>query len=558
MDARSELVALLPVRDGERWLPEWLDATSKWADAVLALDDGSTDATSSILHSHHLVRQVITNPVRRTYEGWDDRANRQRLLQAADEFAPGWVMFLDADERVAPTDHEWLRRITVEGESGFAYGFRIHAATDGLELIDPAGRWVYRMFAWEPGLELPAKRLHFVPVPRSIPRRRWLRTNVRILHVGTTAEPDRRARFDKYLEADPDRRWQDSYQHLLDRPTAMTPLKRLDASAPVLLPVHNRLGNEDHPAVSAIVISRGDEPGIEDAVASVVDQDVPGDHEVIVVISDGGFAAGRIRNRFADVKVIDMAEPALPGVARNAGLEVASGDFVAFSSSHILLPPGSLAARIRAHGDGWAMVTGSVLNGNATRVGWASYFLDHATLLPGRPSGELSHPPTRCSYVRFLLDEVGGFPEDRRAGEDTVVNTSLWQMGYSAYRDQDAVDIHVSPCSTLATLASHHYTRGRAWAQILLERHGNRRTVLIRRGPSLSTYVPRRLFGIGRNVRLHGRVFKKEYRRSSPLIVVGVLAAFWGIAVGIATGHNTAKSSTRPKPRIFPFPSRCD
>ena len=336
-----QLVALLPVRNGERWLPGWLDEASKWADGVLALDDGSTDATPAILRSHPLVVRVITNPVRRSYEGWDDRDNRQRLLQAADEFAPDWVMFLDADERIAPTDHEWLRRISAEGERGFAYGFRIHAATDELDSIDPAGRWVYRMFAWEPGMELPAKRLHLVPVPRSIPRRRWLRTNVRILHVGTTAEPDRQARFDKYLEADPNRRWQDSYQHLLDRPSATTPLQGLDESTPLLLSVHDRHGDDDHPVMSAIVISRGDEPGIEDAVASVVDQAVPGDHEVIVVISDGGSAAGRVRDRFSDVEVVELAEPALPGTARNAGLAVARGDFVAFPSSHILLPPGA-------------------------------------------------------------------------------------------------------------------------------------------------------------------------------------------------------------------------
>ena len=537
MNTRVDLVALLPVRNGQRWLPEWLDAATEWADAVVALDDGSTDATGSILRSHPLVRSVITNPVRETYQGWDDRANRQRLVEAAADFDPNWVMFLDADERIAPTDHDSLRRITREGDRSFAYGFRIHAATDDLGSFDSAGRWVYRMFGWEAGLELPAKQLHLVPIPESIPRRRWLRTNVRILHVGTTAEPDLRARFDKYLEADPDRRWQDSYDHLLARPSAVDPLHALSASTPVVLGVHARVGDDTHPVLSAIVISRGDEPALEHAVASVVSQEVAGGHEVIVVTSDSKSAADRIRYRFPDVKLVELAEPALPGTARNAGLALAGGDFVAFPSSHIVLPAGSFDARVRAHGGGWAMVTGSVLNGNATRAGWASYFLDHSTLLPDRPSGELSHPPTRCSYVRFLLDEVGGFPEDRRAGEDTVVNTDLWQRGYSAYRQQEAAAIHISPCSTVAKLTAQHYTRGRAWAQILLERHGSRRTVIRRRGLMLSMYVPRRLLRIGANVRAHGRGLVREYRRSYPLIVLGALAAFWGIVTGIALGR---------------------
>ncbi|MCH7584212.1 MAG: hypothetical protein IH941_03520 [Acidobacteria bacterium] len=62
--------------------------------------------------------------------------------------------------------------------------------------------------------------------------------------------------------------------------------------------------------------------------------------------------------------------------------------------------------------------------------------------------------------------------------------------------------------------------------------------MLRRRGFPLSLYVPRRLLRIGRNVRAHGRGLIREYRRSYPLIVVGALAAFWGIITGIATGRS--------------------
>jgi hypothetical protein len=33
--------------------------------------------------------------------------------------------------------------------------------------------WVYRLFAYEPGQSFPDQRLHFVPVPTSIPRVAW-------------------------------------------------------------------------------------------------------------------------------------------------------------------------------------------------------------------------------------------------------------------------------------------------------------------------------------------------------------------------------------------------
>ena len=57
-----------------------------------------------------------------------------------------------------------------------------------------------------------------------------------------------------------------------------------------------------------------------------------------------------------------------PGRARNAGLRVARGDYISFPGSHVELPPGSLAARLRAHELGYAMVTGTMLNGTPTRA----------------------------------------------------------------------------------------------------------------------------------------------------------------------------------------------
>ena len=76
---------------------------------------------------------------------------------------------------------------------------------------------------------------------------------------------------------------------------------------------------------------------------------------------------------------------------------------MSFPGSHVKLPPGSLAARIRAHQEGHALVTGTTLNGTHTRSGWASYFLDHSSVLPGRPSQRLTGPPAHCSYIRDHL-----------------------------------------------------------------------------------------------------------------------------------------------------------
>jgi Glycosyl transferase family 2 len=282
------------------------------------------------------------------------------------------------------------------------------------------------------------------------------------------------------------------------------------------------------PVLSAIVISRDNGERILSPVRAVTQQECPAGFEVIVVTSGAGRAAELVRREFPGVKLVELPHGALPGEARNAGLRVALGAYVSFPGSHVELPQGSLAARMGAHRLGYPMVTGSVLNGTRTWAGWASYFLDHATALPGRPSGELSGPPMHCSYARELLIQMGGFREDLRVGEDTVANRRLTRDGHVAYRAQDVELTHHNPCRRTLTLLRHHFTRGRGFGRILLE--DRRNEVASRRSltRSLAGYLPRRLWSTTASVGRWGRGLRLTYARAFPLVVAGALAAWAG------------------------------
>lgn len=544
------LVCLLPARNCAEDLPGYLDSVSRFADAVVALDDGSTDETRSVLAAHPLVRIILSNPRREGYGGWNDSANRNRLLAAAAELNPGWILSLDADERIDPEDAAALRKfIESEEPARCGYLLRVLRMIGDLGSYDQSDLWVGRMFPHEPGQRFPTERLHFVALPTSIPRDRWLRTTIRIQHLAGMTEERRRARFQKYLEADPRRAYQRTYDHLLARPGSLHPWEPRPPCLPVVAnaawPWEPQDGSGPAPVLSAIVISRNDESRIERTVRSVVEQECSVPFEVIAVTSGTDRTAQVVRDRFPGVTVVELPHPALPGEARNAGLRVARGRYVTFPGSHSELLPGSLAARIRAHRLGYGMVTPSTLNGTRTLSGWASYFLSHSSLLPESPSEQLGSVQYQCSYLREALLHVGGFPEGMRAGEDTVVNETLFRLGYGVYRAREALVLHHSPCRNPLRLLRHHFVRGRAMGQIIRwecatrPRRGRNRRLL----RFVFVSVPGRLRWTTVKVHRWGKGLRVRYWLVFPLVVAGAVAYWLGACCELGFGRKGSTAS---------------
>lgn len=220
----SRLVCLLPIRNAEEDLPGYLESVARFADAVVALDDGSSDRTRELLEAEPLVELLLANPRRRSYSGWDDAANRNRLLEAAAELQPDWIVSLDADDRVDADDAAALRGfLERDALPGCAFGFRYFRMW-GQDRYDPRITWAYRLFAYAPRQRFPDReRLHFDPVPTSIPRQAWLRTTLRIRHLAAMNEERRLARLAKYREADPEGEYPTNLGWLAERPEGELP-----------------------------------------------------------------------------------------------------------------------------------------------------------------------------------------------------------------------------------------------------------------------------------------------------------------------------------------------
>jgi glycosyltransferase involved in cell wall biosynthesis len=232
----SVIYCLLPVRNGESYLPGYFDNIRRFCDGVIALDDGSTDTTYSLLAAEPLVKLILRNPVRAGYAGWDDAANRRRLLHECELLAPDWIIWLDADELILECDIPYLLRLICSAPwNEHAYGFEVLRMMDGLGHFDKHQLWVYRLFPFRRGHSLPVGKLHFDPIPLEIPRQHWKRTRLRIAHLSGMTAALRRARYDKYLACDPGGQWQASYEQLLDPPGYLWPVRSLPADVDIVL-----------------------------------------------------------------------------------------------------------------------------------------------------------------------------------------------------------------------------------------------------------------------------------------------------------------------------------
>lgn len=119
------LSATLIVRDEEANLGACLDSLAGFADEIVVIDTGSSDATVEIAEGRGA---RVSNRV------WEDDFAAARNA-ALEEAAGAWVLYIDADERLQPIDFEAARaRLREAPEAAFRIGLRPFAhATPFLE-----------------------------------------------------------------------------------------------------------------------------------------------------------------------------------------------------------------------------------------------------------------------------------------------------------------------------------------------------------------------------------------------------------------------------------------
>lgn len=221
---RSQITLAMLVRnEADRYLPAVLRHAAQYVDQAVILDDASTDNTVEVcrqaLQGIPAFIHVGDTP------GFANEVNlRRRLWELAIAHEAEWILCLDADEmfedRAVTMIKELVQRADVD-----VWGFRLfdfwdkeHYRAD--RLWNAHQRYIPFLVRYQPHFPYQWREspLHCGRFPENITLLPALACDLRLKHFGWATEADRRQKYERYMEADPDGKYGvlDQYRSILD------------------------------------------------------------------------------------------------------------------------------------------------------------------------------------------------------------------------------------------------------------------------------------------------------------------------------------------------------
>ena len=238
------------------------------------------------------------------------------------------------------------------------------------------------------------------------------------------------------------------------------------------------------PRVSVVIPARDEAAHIEACVRSVLAQEVEGGLEVVVADAMSGDGTAELA-RAAGAVVVDNPERLTP-CGLNHALAAARGEVVVRFDAHAEMPPGYVAACLRAldeepgaanvggwrevRSDGpWGRATGAAL---ASRVGVGNARIWRRPAA-GAPRTDVDTVPLGC-WPAALLREVGGWNESFVRNQDFELNHRLRREGHRIVFDPAIWSVY-HPRESLDAVARQYWDYGRFKARMLAADPGSLR-----------------------------------------------------------------------------------
>ena len=237
------------------------------------------------------------------------------------------------------------------------------------------------------------------------------------------------------------------------------------------------------PDVAFVVPVRDHEAGLRATLASLAFTSSfagpPGGPNVVVVDDGSAVPAGHRNPLPSDVKVLREELPRGPAAARNSGWRAAESEIVVFLDAECV-PTGDWLSVLLPHfaDPAVAAVAPRIVSSVRGRDALHVYETLRSSLdlgereAPVRPGSRVQYVPTACLAVRReALEQIGGFDETLRFGEDVDLVWKLNDAGWSVRYEPRASVTH-PPRPNLPAWLRQRFDYGRSAAP-LARRHGS-------------------------------------------------------------------------------------
>ena len=203
------LIALIPTYNESERITECLRSVEKYCDGIILLDDDSVDDTYQIAQSEKL---LVKAKKHRTE--FNDKQNRNILLDIASFLKAGWFIFIDADERFDDRFvdlREVMKKTDVDTVGVWIANLWDSRETYRADMEDTNpnsrnGLWFrWRMFRNKGRMQFIVNRtLHFNAVPYKKECRNWIGKTL-LIHLGYFDSNKRLSKYNLYQIEDHDK-----------------------------------------------------------------------------------------------------------------------------------------------------------------------------------------------------------------------------------------------------------------------------------------------------------------------------------------------------------------
>lgn len=216
--------------------------------------------------------------------------------------------------------------------------------------------------------------------------------------------------------------------------------------------MHDERQNSTGTAVSIIIPAHNEERCIEECISSVRRTGWPLDRLEVVLVDHQSTDATASRARLAGARVVHQTREKRIGAVRNAGLDTATGQVVAYVDADCTVPTTWLhsAISLLASDAKIGAVGGPCLSPHSGT--WVERCLAPTSVPPGiiKPAVALA---TSSLIVRAdLLRELGRFDETLISGEDDDISNRIRQRGLNLVSATDCHIVHHGYPKTLGEL----------------------------------------------------------------------------------------------------------